>query len=191
MTGARTRPPGKSDVVRLDGAEIEYFGSGRGPGVVLLPGGSLPVGYMEGLALALAGGRCGTRDGARFLVNRRPAVPETRPLAPPYQIRDRPSQHRAGGALSRQLPVRRSQRARRRPRVGLAAGTEAGRSSRQYSPFVPFAIGRARVAERAAQHRALLRQGAGRRDGQAESRRATPSIPSSQSHHGGRATGAV
>ena len=68
MTGARTRPPGESDVVRLDGAEIEYFGSGRGPGVVLLPGGSLPVGYMEGLALALAGGRCGTpRDGARLL----------------------------------------------------------------------------------------------------------------------------
>jgi hypothetical protein len=41
-------------VVSLDDAEIEYFSSGEGPVIVLLPGGSLSVGYLEGLANELA-----------------------------------------------------------------------------------------------------------------------------------------
>ncbi len=41
-------------VVKLSDASIEYFSQGQGEAVVLLPGGSLTVGYMEGLAQALA-----------------------------------------------------------------------------------------------------------------------------------------
>jgi pimeloyl-ACP methyl ester carboxylesterase len=41
-------------VIKLPDSNIEYFSQGQGEAVVLLPGGSLTVGYMEGLAQALA-----------------------------------------------------------------------------------------------------------------------------------------
>jgi pimeloyl-ACP methyl ester carboxylesterase len=41
-------------IIKLSDASIEYFSQGQGEAVVLLPGGSLTVGYMEGLAQALA-----------------------------------------------------------------------------------------------------------------------------------------
>jgi len=43
-----------SGVIKLADSNIEYFSQGQGEAVVLLPGGSLTVGYMEGLAQALA-----------------------------------------------------------------------------------------------------------------------------------------
>lgn len=43
-------------VVNVGDARIEYFSQGQGDAVVLLPGGSLDVSYMEGLANALADG---------------------------------------------------------------------------------------------------------------------------------------
>jgi pimeloyl-ACP methyl ester carboxylesterase len=45
---------GESQMVKLADANIEYFSQGQGDVVVLLPGGSLSVNYMEGLAQALA-----------------------------------------------------------------------------------------------------------------------------------------
>jgi hypothetical protein len=36
-------------VIRLRDSGIEYFSEGKGQPVVLLPGGSLTIGYMEGL----------------------------------------------------------------------------------------------------------------------------------------------
>ncbi|HEV3418097.1 MAG TPA: alpha/beta hydrolase [Pirellulales bacterium] len=44
----------QSDIVKVGNADIQYFSQGEGAAVVLLPGGSLDVGYMEGLASALA-----------------------------------------------------------------------------------------------------------------------------------------
>jgi pimeloyl-ACP methyl ester carboxylesterase len=44
----------QSGIVKLGDANIEYFSQGEGEAVVLLPGGSLDVGYMEGLADAVA-----------------------------------------------------------------------------------------------------------------------------------------
>jgi pimeloyl-ACP methyl ester carboxylesterase len=41
-------------MVKLADSNIEYFSEGKGEAVVLLPGGSLTVGYMEGLSHALA-----------------------------------------------------------------------------------------------------------------------------------------
>jgi pimeloyl-ACP methyl ester carboxylesterase len=43
-----------SGMVKLADSNIEYFSQGQGEAVVLLPGGSLTVSYMEGLAQALA-----------------------------------------------------------------------------------------------------------------------------------------
>ena len=51
-TAASTRV--ESRVVKLADSNIEYFSQGHGEAVVLLPGGSLTVGYMELLAQALA-----------------------------------------------------------------------------------------------------------------------------------------
>ncbi len=45
----------QSGIVKIVDANIEYLIQGEGEAVVLLPGGSLDVGYMEGLAEALAG----------------------------------------------------------------------------------------------------------------------------------------
>ena len=42
-------------MIKLADSNIEYFSQGQGDAVVLLPGGSLTVGYMEGLAQAVAG----------------------------------------------------------------------------------------------------------------------------------------
>jgi pimeloyl-ACP methyl ester carboxylesterase len=44
----------QSGVIKVNDADIEYFSQGAGEAVVLLPGGSLDVGYMKGLAEALA-----------------------------------------------------------------------------------------------------------------------------------------
>jgi pimeloyl-ACP methyl ester carboxylesterase len=44
----------QTGVVKVGDANIEYFSQGEGEVVVLLPGGSLDVGYMKGLAEALA-----------------------------------------------------------------------------------------------------------------------------------------
>lgn len=47
-------PAAKSGMVKLRGSSIEYFSQGQGEVVVLLPGGSLSVGYMDALSQALA-----------------------------------------------------------------------------------------------------------------------------------------
>lgn len=52
----------KTGVVALPDSKIEYFSQGEGPAIVLLPGGSLTVDYMAGLAQAL--------DDARYRVVR-------------------------------------------------------------------------------------------------------------------------
>src|SRR4029077_5289755 len=44
----------QSGIVKGGDADIQYFSQGEGEAVVLLPGGSLDVGYMEGLADAVA-----------------------------------------------------------------------------------------------------------------------------------------
>jgi pimeloyl-ACP methyl ester carboxylesterase len=44
----------ETGLIKVGEARIEYFSQGQGPAVVLLPGGSLTVGYMEGLAKAVA-----------------------------------------------------------------------------------------------------------------------------------------
>ena len=50
--------PGKGTegIVKLADSNIEYFSRGAGEAVVLLPGGTLTVGYLDGLAEALAKG---------------------------------------------------------------------------------------------------------------------------------------
>lgn len=42
-------------MVQLADADIEYFTRGEGEAIILLPGGTLTVGYLDGLANALAG----------------------------------------------------------------------------------------------------------------------------------------
>src|SRR6476620_5448007 len=54
-TGALAASPGvETGLIKVGDANIQYFSQGQGEVVVLLPGGSLTVGYMEGLAKALA-----------------------------------------------------------------------------------------------------------------------------------------
>jgi pimeloyl-ACP methyl ester carboxylesterase len=54
-TGAIAASPSvETGLIKVGDANIEYFSQGQGDAVVLLPGGSLTVGYMEGLANALA-----------------------------------------------------------------------------------------------------------------------------------------
>ncbi len=45
---------GKEGVVKLADSTIEYFSRGEGEAIVFLPGGTLTVGYLDGLAEALA-----------------------------------------------------------------------------------------------------------------------------------------
>jgi len=45
---------GKQGIVKLADSSIEYFSRGEGQAIVLLPGGTLTVGYLDGLADALA-----------------------------------------------------------------------------------------------------------------------------------------
>jgi pimeloyl-ACP methyl ester carboxylesterase len=45
---------GKEGIVKLADSSIEYFTRGQGETIVLLPGGTLTVGYLDGLADALA-----------------------------------------------------------------------------------------------------------------------------------------
>jgi len=47
---------GKGGIVKLADSSIEYFSRGEGEAIVLLPGGTLTVGYLDGLAEALAKG---------------------------------------------------------------------------------------------------------------------------------------
>lgn len=52
---AQTAPShGDEGIVRLAHSNIEYFSRGEGETIVLLPGGTLTVGYLDGLAEALA-----------------------------------------------------------------------------------------------------------------------------------------
>jgi pimeloyl-ACP methyl ester carboxylesterase len=44
----------ETGIVKLDLSSIEYFSRGAGESIVLLPGGTLTVGYLDGLAEALA-----------------------------------------------------------------------------------------------------------------------------------------
>jgi pimeloyl-ACP methyl ester carboxylesterase len=44
----------KEGIVKLADSNIEYFSRGEGESIVLLPGGTLTVGYLDGLAEALA-----------------------------------------------------------------------------------------------------------------------------------------
>lgn len=54
-THAQTAPgPGTQGMVKLADSNIEYFSRGKGEPIVLLPGGTLTVGYLDGLAEALA-----------------------------------------------------------------------------------------------------------------------------------------
>jgi pimeloyl-ACP methyl ester carboxylesterase len=46
----------KQGIVKLSDASIQYFSRGKGETIVLLPGGTLTVGYLDGLAEALAKG---------------------------------------------------------------------------------------------------------------------------------------
>jgi pimeloyl-ACP methyl ester carboxylesterase len=45
---------GKEGIVKLTHSSIQYFSRGEGEAIVLLPGGTLTVGYLDGLAEALA-----------------------------------------------------------------------------------------------------------------------------------------
>ena len=51
---AQAAPGVQSGIVKLGDADIQYFSQGEGEAVVLLPGGSLDVGYLEGPADAVA-----------------------------------------------------------------------------------------------------------------------------------------
>jgi pimeloyl-ACP methyl ester carboxylesterase len=55
-TDVATPSKGKEGIVKLADSSIEYFSRGEGEAVVLLPGGTLTVGYLDGLADALAKG---------------------------------------------------------------------------------------------------------------------------------------
>jgi pimeloyl-ACP methyl ester carboxylesterase len=44
----------ETSIVKLDDSSIQYFSRGKGETIVLLPGGTLTVGYLDGLADALA-----------------------------------------------------------------------------------------------------------------------------------------
>lgn len=44
----------ETGVVKLSDSNIEYFSRGKGEAIVLLPGGTLTVGYLDGLAESLA-----------------------------------------------------------------------------------------------------------------------------------------
>ena len=44
----------ETGIVKLANSQIEYFSRGEGEAIVLLPGGTLTVGYLDDLANALA-----------------------------------------------------------------------------------------------------------------------------------------
>lgn len=57
LTTAHAQPApgqGQQGIVKLAESSIEYFSRGKGETIVLLPGGTLTVGYLDGLAEALA-----------------------------------------------------------------------------------------------------------------------------------------
>jgi len=53
-TSAMSNEQAKEGVVKLSDSSIQYFSRGQGEAIVLLPGGTLTVGYLDGLAEALA-----------------------------------------------------------------------------------------------------------------------------------------
>jgi hypothetical protein len=59
--------PVETGLVTLADSNIEYFSRGEGEAIVLLPGATLTVGYLDGLAEALAGWSAST-SGARARV---------------------------------------------------------------------------------------------------------------------------
>lgn len=56
MTDTGAPAKGKEGIVKLADSSIQYFSRGEGETIVLLPGGTLTVGYLDGLADALAKG---------------------------------------------------------------------------------------------------------------------------------------
>lgn len=56
MTETGAPAKGKEGIVKLADSSIQYFSRGEGETIVLLPGGTLTVGYLDGLADALAKG---------------------------------------------------------------------------------------------------------------------------------------
>jgi hypothetical protein len=52
---ARAQSLSTEDVVKLANSTIEYFSQGKGEAIVLLPGGTLTVGYLDAMAAALTG----------------------------------------------------------------------------------------------------------------------------------------
>jgi pimeloyl-ACP methyl ester carboxylesterase len=54
MRGTAPTAPAQEGMVKLTDSDIEYFSQGQGETIVLLPFGSLTVGYMEGLSQDLA-----------------------------------------------------------------------------------------------------------------------------------------
>ena len=72
-SGAAQAESAQEGVVKLADSNIEYFSEGKGDAVVLLPGGSLTVGYIEGLSHALAKAgyravRCSRKHSTQGLV---------------------------------------------------------------------------------------------------------------------------
>ena len=51
---ARAQSLPTEGVVRLANSTIEYFSQGKGEAIVLLPGGTLTIGYLDAMATALA-----------------------------------------------------------------------------------------------------------------------------------------
>src|SRR4029077_6872011 len=57
LPGCTKRTPGggvQEGVIKLSDSNIEYFSRGEGEAIVLLPAGTLTVGYLDGVADALA-----------------------------------------------------------------------------------------------------------------------------------------
>lgn len=73
-------------MVQLADSDVEYFTRGEGEAIILLPGGTLTVGYLDGLANTLATGLLGSIS----------ADPE-RVQAPPRALPFRPWQMMSPG----------------------------------------------------------------------------------------------
>ena len=50
---ARAQSLSTEGVVRLANSTVEYFSQGKGEAIVLLPGGTLTIGYLDAMATAL------------------------------------------------------------------------------------------------------------------------------------------
>ncbi len=84
-----------SGIVTLADSNIEYFSRGAGETIVLLPGGTLTVGYLDGLAEALA--KAGYRVVAINLRGTGKSTgPRRRCTKEWWRTRDRPPRPRSG-----------------------------------------------------------------------------------------------